>query len=462
MFRFRRTLRIAPGVRINFSKSSPSISIGPRGASVTIGKRGIYANLGIPGTGISYRTRIDSQDSSIRREYPAPRQHARGDSGLRQEELEKRSLSRARASQTAIEDRINHHKDIQFIVLDDGTLEIRNINGEHVSEDTAKLLHKHNADTIQAVLNEKAEEINGALNLILGIHHGSPAPDDSPVYEKSPFPTSAPVQEDVGSEPTPPTPPPGEKRGFLSSLFYFGPSKAQKACQIVYEQAMQDFRDNCRQWEEKKIKAADDWNKKYMAWKMESDRFESDQEERFKNYRSVLAGALHVPSVLEDMLEDALDGIDWPRETIVSFEIREKGGEAAIDVDLPEIEDLPAMTASLAANGKRLLIKKKSEKQLRIEYATHIHGIIFRVAATSFSTLPSLQSVIVSGFSQRPDRATGHPINEFLISVRISRDEIASVNFNGLEYIDPISAIEAFSPIRSMNSAHVFQPIEPL
>jgi len=53
-FRLRRTLKLAPGVHINLSKSGPSLSIGPRGAKYTVGPRGERATLGIPGTGLSY------------------------------------------------------------------------------------------------------------------------------------------------------------------------------------------------------------------------------------------------------------------------------------------------------------------------------------------------------------------------------------------------------------------------
>lgn len=66
-FRFRRTLKISPGVRLNFSKSGISTTVGRRGAGVTMGKRGTYANTGIPGTGMSYRTRVDGGKSSSRR-----------------------------------------------------------------------------------------------------------------------------------------------------------------------------------------------------------------------------------------------------------------------------------------------------------------------------------------------------------------------------------------------------------
>lgn len=53
--RFRRSIKIAPGIRINLNKKSTSVRIGPRGLGYTIsstGKRTISA--GIPGTGISF------------------------------------------------------------------------------------------------------------------------------------------------------------------------------------------------------------------------------------------------------------------------------------------------------------------------------------------------------------------------------------------------------------------------
>jgi len=53
-FRFRRTLRLIPGLRLNLSKSGVSASVGTRGAWLTFGRRGPRATVGIPGTGISY------------------------------------------------------------------------------------------------------------------------------------------------------------------------------------------------------------------------------------------------------------------------------------------------------------------------------------------------------------------------------------------------------------------------
>lgn len=54
-FRFNKSIRLAPGIRINLNKTGPSISLGGAGASVNIGPRGARTTVGAPGTGVSYR-----------------------------------------------------------------------------------------------------------------------------------------------------------------------------------------------------------------------------------------------------------------------------------------------------------------------------------------------------------------------------------------------------------------------
>jgi hypothetical protein len=53
-FRFRRSIKIAPGIRWNVGKKSTSLTIGPRGAKMTIGTKGRRITTGIPGSGLSY------------------------------------------------------------------------------------------------------------------------------------------------------------------------------------------------------------------------------------------------------------------------------------------------------------------------------------------------------------------------------------------------------------------------
>ena len=59
-FRFRRSVKILPGIRLNFGERGVSTSIGVRGAHVTLGKTGIRTTVGLPGSGLSF-THLDKQ-----------------------------------------------------------------------------------------------------------------------------------------------------------------------------------------------------------------------------------------------------------------------------------------------------------------------------------------------------------------------------------------------------------------
>jgi hypothetical protein len=60
-FRFTRRLSIIPGLRVNLSRSGPSLSIGHRGAWYTVGPRGRRVTLGVPGTGLYWTETATSQ-----------------------------------------------------------------------------------------------------------------------------------------------------------------------------------------------------------------------------------------------------------------------------------------------------------------------------------------------------------------------------------------------------------------
>lgn len=57
-FRFRRSIKLFPGLRLNFGKRGISASIGVRGAHITYGPSGTRTTVGLPGSGLSY-THLD-------------------------------------------------------------------------------------------------------------------------------------------------------------------------------------------------------------------------------------------------------------------------------------------------------------------------------------------------------------------------------------------------------------------
>lgn len=64
-FRYRKSVKIAPGVRMNFSKSGASVSVGGKGGHVTVNSKGeTRVGASIPGTGVSYSEKVSGPAKS--------------------------------------------------------------------------------------------------------------------------------------------------------------------------------------------------------------------------------------------------------------------------------------------------------------------------------------------------------------------------------------------------------------
>jgi hypothetical protein len=59
-FQFRKRKKLAPGLYLNISKKGFGVSAGPKGAKISRSATGrVTGSVGIPGSGISYRERLD-------------------------------------------------------------------------------------------------------------------------------------------------------------------------------------------------------------------------------------------------------------------------------------------------------------------------------------------------------------------------------------------------------------------
>lgn len=65
-FRFRKSLKIMPGVRVNVSKTGFSTSLGSKGFTANVSKRGVRGTVGIPGSGLSYSGKVGGNNGSRR------------------------------------------------------------------------------------------------------------------------------------------------------------------------------------------------------------------------------------------------------------------------------------------------------------------------------------------------------------------------------------------------------------
>lgn len=387
--RFRKSLKLAPGIRMNFSGSGVSWTLGPRGASVGIGKRGTFLNTGIPGTGLYSRQQLSSNPSARQNYSNRP-------------EIQTMSIT--------------------VSIDDDGVLTFKDAQGNLISEAHIDAAKKQQGEKIKALIQQKCDEINCQVESLGEIHlHTSP-----PIFsdfEPEKFDVPKPVQ------PIPKLP------GFFCKLFRSCIAKVE----VENKNALEKYATQVEQWE--KQKAA----------------FEAIQFARGQFIDRVSRGDV---KAIEQYIEEVLLDIVWPRETLIDFDIREDG-VVALDVDLPEIEEMPTKTATVPHRGYRLSVKEMGVTQVQKLYMRHVHAVGFRIIGEMFAASPFVRSVVLSAYSQRPNKATGQVGNEYLYSVRVNRDDWVKINFDNLSQIDAVDSLDSFDLRRNMTKTGVFKPVEP-
>jgi hypothetical protein len=297
-------------------------------------------------------------------------------------------------------------------------------NGQPLNDYLTNLAKRQQGAKIKELLAETSERINAEVEALGRLHHFTPAPDETP---------TRPRREFEKKQPVPPVP---RKVGFLSRIL-------GKRTEIEAENA-----------ENQRLFALD-----LSKWQREKALFEKLEEEESKKFDLRLRADTEF---MQQVLEDNLQDISWPRETLVSFEVQNEGKTVALDVDLPEIEDLPRKVTAVPERGYKLNVKELKGKALQELYARHVHGIGFRIVGEVFATLPTVEEVTLSAFTQRDAPETGHRSDTYVYSVRVSRADWKRTNFGNLAAIDIVAALERFTLRRKIAKSGAFEAIVPL
>lgn len=343
-FRFSRRITLMPGVRVNLSKSGASLSVGPRGASVTMGKRGIYGNVGIPGTGLSYRERLD-------RPAGPPR------SSSRRPELPARLI--ARFAQDGIEfcDELGRPIDPSLHAA------ARRLMKEEVAE----------------LLDQHAAARNQGLDTLVHLHH------DVPWNVQQARPSAG---------------------------------KPDRTSYATHE----DFMDALMTWRASQANAGVDWS----------------QVER-------------------DVLT-ALSMLEWPRETNIALEMRD--GRLLLDVDLPEIEDMPSTQWVAHYPSASIVERSLPGKAIAALYLGHVSSLILRLIGHSFMVNGAIRSVAASAYTQR-NGSTGRLTDEYVATVEVDRDEWNQLDSSRMSAIDPEGALRRFDARLEVNARGLLKIQQP-
>ncbi|MGO7570311.1 MULTISPECIES: DUF4236 domain-containing protein [Rhizobium] len=69
--RFRKSFKIAPGLRLNIGKKGASVRVGPKGAGYTVGTSGQRVSASVPGTGVGFSSKIGKRKSDNQNTNPS-------------------------------------------------------------------------------------------------------------------------------------------------------------------------------------------------------------------------------------------------------------------------------------------------------------------------------------------------------------------------------------------------------
>jgi len=311
---------------------------------------------------------------------------------------------------------------VRVSVNDDGVVSFTDTNDVPLRQELVAQVKKQGAEEIRGLIARKVEEINDSVDALGRVHLSTPPPV-TPRY------TMAPFKHEKPEEPVP------RPLGFWGRL----------------------IRTRRERIESEKAAAFEEYARRLAAWekaKALHGQLEGHRKKLFEN------DVRHSLDAMERALEESFEDIPWPRETNISFDIQDSGKAVALDVDLPEIEDMPTKVAS--ATGRRFEVKfsEASATKTRQLYMRHVHGVGFRLIGEVFARLPICDHVTLSAYSQRHNKQTGHLEDQYLFSLRVSRAEWMKIGFDNLDKLEITAVFERFELRRKMTKTGAFQPIE--
>jgi hypothetical protein len=311
------------------------------------------------------------------------------------------------------------------IVLDDDTGQITytDMEGNPLPASVERAARKQGKETVRHLLEKKANAINARLAELGQIYLSTPDPRRRPEFRALPFVVpkpAVPVAEPIGLA------------GKLLPVVRRRREARNAQRQAVYEAQLADREERRRQHEAAEL--------------VRRQRFDAQIDGN--------------PDAMQMALADRLAALEWPHETRVNFELQ--GADTLVlDVDLPEIEDLPSREASVGARGDKLNVKVVAENRKRALYLKHVHAIGFRLLGECFALLPTLQRILLSGRSQRIDHSTGHKKDDYLYSTEVRRSDMEALNFGDLPAIDVVAAFEHFQLRREIAKTGLLKGVQP-
>ena len=203
--------------------------------------------------------------------------------------------------------------------------------------------------------------------------------------------------------------------------------------------------------------AMQEYRKQHDAWLASKSAHANQQHEWQQTCARAADGDV---AAMEAVLDEVFSDLDFPYETNAAYSVHD--GIVELDIDLPTREQLPVNELKLNKRDLILTEVPLSDRRQRMAYAGHVHSLCVFCIGTVFAALPAIKTVICSAFTQGMCPSTGNERDEFLLSVRITREQWTDINFERLPELNAIDVLEPFEQNKNMSKTGIFRPVEPL
>ena len=409
MVRFQRRISIGPGLRLNLSKSGFGLSMGIKGVSLSTGPRGQSLNLGLPGTGLSHRIQL----SGNKKQTPSA-------------QLDD-NKTRTLPSESMKYDFTN----FWMFIDDNETIQVRKLDGQQFDDDELQKIkrterYKEEFKSLNLVLYNKIEHKGQRF---IEIYKYTPAIKTENEWKKEieeisvqlnvkEYSESKPTEESCRKELMEQA---HEKINSLSFL-----TNTLKPDEYVNNNFETYFKEEISNWEKRK--------KSFEL--SEIERIKQLEQKKEEILSKIIPGEKnYVNEAISNIVKDFI----FPKDFSLDYEYSDDG-KLFVDLDLPEIENLPHEKAKILTTGK-ISLKDKTQKELNEEYATGVCGLAFFFAGYFFNISPKISQIVISGYTQRIDKTTGNQNDEYVYSVKFNRKLFEDLS---IKNIDPIAALTNF------------------
>ena len=439
--RFRKSIKIMPGVRVNVSKSGFSTTVGAKGASINIGKKGVYANAGIPGTGVFMREKIVGGSSKTNQQTNVGKMPD-ADFMKCYEQYSPISIKINDAGKITITDKNDNEITDELFLK-----KMKSMSA--FKEQKAKLVEQWKEKSFQ-----EFEESRNAISELVNIHRYSFDVKPLVEYERELngiIRRTYSLQAFGEKEPT--------KAAIESGLVAYAElnisSKAFWKNKKLREQYVSDNLD--KEYE----KQHSEWLKKKKEFD-ESQRIKAEKQNAIyeQEYNEAVSAVKELIAGSDEYVKDHMDA--WlsqctlPVEINVDYEYEADTGNMYIDILLPSEEVIPDKELIMLANGG-VKEKNKTHQTIQEEYANMIFGLGVCITSGAFDISPAIQRVLTSGYASRRNKQ-GDLVEECLYSVKYERS-----GFEGqvLKDLNPVRFSERFENRYKATQTWLFKAIEP-